>query len=49
MEERSSFHPLDYLSVLRRRKWWFVGPLVACLAIGAAAGDGAAPHLQVGG
>ena len=34
MEERS-FHPLDYLSVVSRRKWWFVAPLVACLAIGA--------------
>ncbi|HVL68567.1 MAG TPA: Wzz/FepE/Etk N-terminal domain-containing protein [Vicinamibacterales bacterium] len=30
MEERS-FHPLDYLSVLRRRKWWFILPLVVCL------------------
>jgi polysaccharide biosynthesis transport protein len=36
MEERS-FHPLDYVSVARRRKWWFVVPLVVCLAIGAAA------------
>lgn len=34
MEERS-FHPLDYLSVLRRRKWWFIVPLVVCLVVGA--------------
>ena len=27
MEERR-FHPLDYLSVLSRRKWWFIVPLV---------------------
>lgn len=36
MEERS-FHPLDYLSVLRRRKWWFILPLLACIALGALA------------
>jgi polysaccharide chain length determinant protein (PEP-CTERM system associated) len=34
MEERS-FHPLDYVSVLRRRKWWFVAPLVLCILGGA--------------
>ena len=33
MEERR-FHPLDYLSVLHRRKWWFVVPLVLCLTAG---------------
>ena len=33
MEERS-FHPLDYVSVLRRRMWWFITPLVLCLVIG---------------
>ena len=33
MEERS-FHPLDYVSVLRRRKWWFVGPVIGALVIG---------------
>lgn len=33
MEERP-FHPLDYLSVLRRRKWWLIVPLLACLAAG---------------
>jgi polysaccharide chain length determinant protein (PEP-CTERM system associated) len=34
MEERS-FHPLDYLSVLQRRKWWFIYPVVGCLVLGA--------------
>ena len=34
--EQHSFHPLDYLSVAHRRKWWFIVPLVACIAIGAA-------------
>jgi polysaccharide chain length determinant protein (PEP-CTERM system associated) len=31
--EEQSFHPLDYVSVLRRRLWWFVLPVVIC-AIG---------------
>jgi hypothetical protein len=35
MEERS-VHPLDYLSVVRRRKWWFIVPLVICLLVGTA-------------
>ena len=30
MEDRS-FHPLDYLSVVNRRKWWFIVPVVVCL------------------
>ncbi len=29
--EEHSFHPLDYVSVLRRRKWWFIGPLTVCV------------------
>lgn len=33
MEERS-FHPLDYLSVLRRRKWWFIVPVAASIVVG---------------
>jgi polysaccharide chain length determinant protein (PEP-CTERM system associated) len=33
MEERS-FHPLDYVSVVHRRKWWFIVPLVLSLAVG---------------
>jgi polysaccharide biosynthesis transport protein len=34
MEERP-FHPLDYVSVLRRRKWWFIGPVIGALVVGA--------------
>jgi len=34
MEERS-FHPLDYTSVLRRRKWWFIVPLALSIVVGA--------------
>jgi len=34
MEERS-FHPLDYTSVLRRRKWWFIAPLALSIVVGA--------------
>lgn len=33
MEERS-FHPLDYLSVLRRRKWWLIIPVLVALVAG---------------
>ena len=33
MEERS-FHPLDYLSVVRRRQRWFLIPLAACVTLG---------------
>jgi polysaccharide chain length determinant protein (PEP-CTERM system associated) len=33
MEERP-FHPLDYLTVLQRRKWWLIVPIVASLAVG---------------
>lgn len=36
MEERT-LHPLDYVSVLQRRKWWFIVPLVICLIGGAIA------------
>jgi succinoglycan biosynthesis transport protein ExoP len=36
MIEPQSFHPLDYLSVANRRKWWFIVPLVLCVAAGAA-------------
>jgi polysaccharide biosynthesis transport protein len=35
MEERR-FHPLDYLSVLKRRKFWFIVPLAVCVLVGAA-------------
>jgi polysaccharide biosynthesis transport protein len=33
MEERS-FHPLDYVAVLRRRKWWFIVPFALSIVIG---------------
>lgn len=33
MEERT-FHPLDYVSVIRRRKWSFIVPLVVSLLVG---------------
>jgi polysaccharide chain length determinant protein (PEP-CTERM system associated) len=33
MEERQ-FHPLDYMSVLRRRRMWFIVPLLACTVAG---------------
>jgi polysaccharide biosynthesis transport protein len=36
MIEQQSFHPLDYMAVVHRRKWWFVVPLMACIGIGAA-------------
>lgn len=35
--EPQSFHPLDYLAAVNRRKWWFIVPLVLCIAAGAAA------------
>jgi polysaccharide chain length determinant protein (PEP-CTERM system associated) len=34
--EEGRFHPLDYVAVLRRRKWWFIAPLVLCILGGAA-------------
>ncbi len=37
MTDQYSVHPLDYMAVVHRRKWWFVAPLVLCLAAGAAA------------
>jgi polysaccharide chain length determinant protein (PEP-CTERM system associated) len=33
MEERS-FHPLDYLAVVRRRKRWFLVPFGTCILLG---------------
>jgi polysaccharide chain length determinant protein (PEP-CTERM system associated) len=36
MENTPSFHPLDYVSVLRRRLWWLVTPLVVAILVGAA-------------
>ncbi|HET7694300.1 MAG TPA: GNVR domain-containing protein [Vicinamibacterales bacterium] len=34
--DQQSFHPLDYLSVANRRKWWFIVPLITCIALGGA-------------
>ena len=31
-----SFHPLDYVSVLRRRMWWLITPVVIAAIVGAA-------------
>jgi polysaccharide chain length determinant protein (PEP-CTERM system associated) len=36
MDTTPAFHPLDYVSVLRRRVWWFVIPVVLAALIGAA-------------
>ena len=34
--ETATFHPLDYVSVVRRRLWWFVVPLVLSVIVAAA-------------
>jgi polysaccharide biosynthesis transport protein len=34
MTEERSIHPLDYLSVVSRRKWWLIGPFVVCVIAG---------------
>ena len=34
--EDTHVHALDYLSVLRRRKWWLVVPIVASIGVGIA-------------
>jgi polysaccharide biosynthesis transport protein len=34
--ENASFHPLDYVSVLRRRMWWFITPVVLAILAAAA-------------
>src|SRR5207253_10639865 len=31
MIDERSFHPLDYMSVVHRRMWWFIVPLVVCI------------------
>ena len=36
MENTPAFHPLDYVSVIRRRMWWFIVPLVLAVVVGAA-------------
>jgi polysaccharide chain length determinant protein (PEP-CTERM system associated) len=35
MIEERSVHPLDYVSALRRRKWWLIVPVAASIPIGA--------------
>jgi len=37
IDQQPSFHPLDYMAAVHRRKWWFVVPLLLVIAIGAAA------------
>ena len=34
--ENQTFHPLDYVSVLRRRMWWFIAPVALAIVVGAA-------------
>ncbi len=34
MEETPRIHPLDYLNVFRRRKWWLIVPIVASVIAG---------------
>ncbi len=36
MENAPAFHPLDYVSVLRRRMWWLIGPIALAAIVGAA-------------
>jgi polysaccharide chain length determinant protein (PEP-CTERM system associated) len=36
MENTPAFHPLDYVSVVRRRMWWLIVPAVLATVIGAA-------------
>ena len=33
MIEERSFHPLDYMSVVRRRMWWFIAPLAFFIVV----------------
>lgn len=34
--DNTSFHPLDYVSVLRRRMWWFITPVALAVVVAAA-------------
>jgi polysaccharide biosynthesis transport protein len=36
MIDEHRFHPLDYMSVVHRRMWWFIVPLVFCVVAGGA-------------
>lgn len=35
MDDNVRIHALDYLHVVRRRKWWLIGPMIASIAVGA--------------
>ena len=35
IDNAPAFHPLDYLSVLRRRVWWLVVPIVLAVIVAA--------------
>ena len=35
MDNTPVFHPLDYVSVVRRRMWWLIVPVVLATVIGA--------------
>ena len=36
MDNTPAFHPLDYVSVLQRRKWWLITPVVLAVVVGVA-------------
>jgi succinoglycan biosynthesis transport protein ExoP len=36
IDHAPAFHPLDYLSVLRRRVWWLIAPIVIAVVVAAA-------------
>ena len=42
MDNTPAFDPLDYVSVLRRRVWWLVTPIVLAIIAAAALADAAA-------
>ena len=33
--DQQPVHPLEYLAVVHRRKWWFIVPLAVCILGGA--------------
>ena len=44
--EDTHVHALDYLSVVRRRKWWLVVPIVLSVFVGIVLGMGGAAGLS---
>jgi polysaccharide chain length determinant protein (PEP-CTERM system associated) len=32
--QEHGFHPLDYLSLVRRRRWWLLAPIALCVGVG---------------